>query len=168
MSEATQKQNGWLRLVAQPRSFAGLMALYESNYLRFLRLVPETAVPFEQAVSRAGDHDLHLRVLERCRYTTTLHLTHWFGAGANARPDPDLKLRVYRDAKLAEAISCDSASRYVALAGVPHIEAGVLASQWPRNLLLNKWLAYCLQQGHGFGAAERPRCPFALASALDY
>ena len=27
--------------IAKPRSFVGLMALYESNFLRLLRLVPE-------------------------------------------------------------------------------------------------------------------------------
>lgn len=147
----------WLHAAAQPRSFSGLMALYESNYHRFVRLVPETAVPFDHAISRGSDRDLHLRVIERCRYTLTVHLTHWFGEGDNARPDPDLKLRVYRDAQLAEAIYCDSASRYAALAGVPHIGDEVLATQWQRNVLLNKWLAWCLQQSHGFGGAQRPR-----------
>lgn len=157
MSVATRNRHRWLRAAAQPRSFTGLMALYESNYLRFVRLMPEPHVPFDYAVSRGLDQDLHLQVLERCRYTLTLHLTHWFGAGDSARPDPDIKLRVYRDAKVAEAIYCDSDSRYAALAGVPHIETDVLAAQWPRNLLLNKWLAWCLQQGHSFGGAHRPR-----------
>lgn len=157
MSATTQNRQHWLYAAAQPRSFSGLMALYESNYRRFLRLVPETAIPFDQAVSDGIDHRLYLRVLERCRYTLTVHLTHWFGDGDLARPDPNLKLRIYRDAGLAEAIYCDASSRYAALAGVPHINHRVLAAQWPRNLLLNKWLAYCLQQGHGFSGAHRPR-----------
>lgn len=157
MSVAMQNQYRWLRAAAQPRSFTGLMALYESNYRRFLRLAPEAELPFEYAVSPGVERKLYLRVIERCRYTTTVHLTYWFGEGCDAHPDPDLKLRVYRDAQLAEAIYCDSASRYAALAGVPHIEDNVLMTQWPRNLLLNKWLAYCLQQGHSFGGAHRPR-----------
>ncbi len=74
-----------------------------------------------------------------------------------ARADPDLTLRLYRDAQLAEAIYCDARSRYASLAGVPDIDDAVLDSQWPRNLLLNKWLAYCLAQGHSFGGANRPR-----------
>lgn len=157
MSVITRNRYDWMRAAAQPRSFIGLMSLYESNYLRFLRLVPETDIPFDHAVSRGIDQDLHLRVLQRCRYTLTVHLTHWFDDGEHVRPDPDLKLRIYRDARLAEAIYCDACSRYAALAGVPHIGDGVLAAQWPRNLLLNKWLAYCLQQGHSFGGAHRPR-----------
>ncbi len=152
----TLDKNHWLA-DARPRSFTGLMALYESNYRRFVRLVPETDLPFEHAVSHGQDRRLYLRVLERCRYTTTVHLTYWFGEGKGAQADPDLRLRVYRDAQLAEAIYCDAQSRYAALAGVPHIDDEVLAAQWPRNLLLNKWLAYCLQQGHSFGGAHRPR-----------
>lgn len=145
---------------ARPRSFAGLMALYESNYRRLQRLLPELELPFEQAVSRAsGDRDLHLRVLERCPYTLTLHLTYWFEDGEARRADPDLAVRVYRDAELAEAIRCDSHSRYAALAGIDLEEGRVVTEQWERNLLLNKWLAFCLQQGHGFGMAHRPRRP---------
>lgn len=132
---------------ARPRSFAGLMALYESNYRRLQRLLPELDLPFEQAVSHAkGDRDLHLRVLERCPYTLTLHLTYWFEDGEETVADPDLAVRVYRDAQLAEATGRGSHSRHTGL-----------AEQWQRNLLLNKWLAFCLQQGHGFGMAHRPR-----------
>ncbi|MBS63922.1 DUF1249 domain-containing protein [Salinisphaera sp.] len=152
----TLQRNHWLA-AAQPRSFTGLMGLYESNYRRFERLVPELDLPFETAESHGADDTLYLRVVERCRYTTTVHLTYWFGEGEARHPDPDLLLRVYQDAQLAEAISCDARSRYVALAGVPQIDEDVLATQWPRNLLLNKWLAYCLAQGHGFGGANRPR-----------
>lgn len=162
MLATTRKQYDWMRAAARPRSFVALMALYESNYRRFMRLMPEADIPFDYAVSHGSDHDLHLCVLERCRYTVTVHLTHWFGEGDDARPDPDLKLRIYRDAGLAEAIYCDASSRYAALAGVPDIDDQVLATQWPRNQLLNKWLAWCLQQGHGFSGAHRPR---SLANA---
>ncbi|NNC22777.1 DUF1249 domain-containing protein [Salinisphaera sp. USBA-960] len=149
-------RNHWLA-AARPRSFTGLMALYESNYRRFERLVPEVDLPFQFAESRGADNWLYLRVLERCRYTTTVHLTHWFEFDGELRPDPDLRLRLYGDAGLVEAIYCDQRSRYAALAGLPAIDQSVVAHQWPRNLMLNKWLAYCLAQGHSFGGAHRPR-----------
>lgn len=142
--------------LAEPRSFAGLMGLYESNFRRFTRLVPEIDPPFDKAVSRSPhSRDLYLCVLERCTYTTTVNLTYWFGVPAH--PDPDLTIRLYRDAELAEAVHCDVASRYAAIHGLDLAEGDMLNAQWPRNLLLNKWLAYCLQQGHGFYAADRPR-----------
>ena len=62
--------------IAKPRSFVGLMALYESNYLRLLRLVPELGRRDGCFRSRvAGDCDLHLEILDRSRYTVTLSLT---------------------------------------------------------------------------------------------
>ncbi|MDT0634022.1 DUF1249 domain-containing protein [Spectribacter hydrogenooxidans] len=142
---------------ATPRSFAGLMALYESNFRRFVRLVPETDLPFEQARSRSPtDRDLHLRVLERCKYTTTVHLTYWFEDGA-PQADPDLHIRLYRDAALAEAVHCQAQSRYTALPGLDLENERALHAQWPRNLLLNKWLAFLIQHGHGFATVGRPR-----------
>ncbi|MDN5861813.1 MAG: DUF1249 domain-containing protein [Salinisphaera sp.] len=142
---------------AQPRSFAGLMGLYESNFRRFVRMAPEIDLPFDAAVSRSSaDRDLYLRVLERCKYTTTVHLTYWFDGEIDGQADPDLHIRLYRDAQLAEAVHCRTPSRYAALPNAPGHQPP-LHSQWSRNLLLNKWLAFCLQQGHGFSTAHRPR-----------
>jgi len=144
--------------LAPARTFPGLMALYESNYRRFERLAPEVDLPFDAAVSNSElDRPLHLRVLERCRYTTTVHLTYWFDEEEDLRPDPDLRIRLYRDAQLAEAVHCDIHSRYAAMAGNELAGGAALNEQWPRNLLLNKWLAFCLMNGHGFAAANRPR-----------
>lgn len=143
---------------ARPRSFAGLMALYESNYRRFERLAPELDLPFDAAVSHsASDRDLHLRVIERCKYTTTVHLTYWFRANGVPRPDPDVQIRLYHDAGLAEAVHCQAQSRYAALPGLDLENEAALDAQWPRNLLLNKWLLFCLQHGHGFSHIARPR-----------
>lgn len=153
----TTKRKDLLR-AARPRSFAGLMALYESNYRRFVRLVPDIDLPFDAAVSHSpSDRDLHLRVVERCRYTTTVHLSYWFGEGKDAQADPDLGIRLYRDAELAEATHCQARSRYAALPGLDLEHEAALDAQWPRNLLLNKWLAFCLQHGHGFAHVDRPR-----------
>lgn len=152
------KQRKHTLRAARPRSFAGLMALYESNFRRFVRLVPEPELPFDVAVSHSrSDRDLHLRVTERCKYTTTVHLSYWFGDGESAQPDPDLRIRLYRDAELAEAVHCQAHSRYAALPGLDLANEAALDAQWPRNLLLNKWLAFCLQHGHGFSHVDRPR-----------
>jgi uncharacterized protein YqiB (DUF1249 family) len=144
--------------LAEPRSFSGLMAVYESNFRRLLRLVPEADLPFDQADSR-GKHGalLRLQVLERCRFTTTVRLAHFASDAEGAAPDPDLRLRLYRDAQLVEAIRVDAYAQYAALADI-QIETGdALEQQWPRNILLNKWLAFCIEQGFNFAGAGRPR-----------
>ena len=76
--------------IVKPRSFVGLMSLYESNYLRLLLLVPELERLDGCFHSRvAGDCDLYVEILERCRYTVTLSLTYQFESedGKVANPD---------------------------------------------------------------------------------
>ena len=97
--------------IVKPRSFVGLMSIYESNYLRLLHLVPDLDLIDGCFRSRvAGDCDLHVDVLERERYTVTLSLTYRFDDGESVMDDPDLRVRVYLDCQLAEA-SFDEARR---------------------------------------------------------
>jgi uncharacterized protein YqiB (DUF1249 family) len=142
-----------VRLV-RPRSFAGLMTLYESNHARLrqlmgnLRRLPESALS-----STAKDLDLYLLVEERSRYTTSLQMTYWFEDGLERTADPDLRLRIYHDARLAEAMSCADAPRHEALRGVWRPASSALEQRWTLNILLNKWLEFCLDNRHSFLAA---------------
>jgi uncharacterized protein YqiB (DUF1249 family) len=141
---------------SQPRSFAGLMEIYESNYMRFRRLCPVQYNVGDGAVSRVGSGlDLHLTILERSSYTTTVHLTYYLKEGAEAIcPNPDLRLRVYYDALQVEVLSC--ASGY--LRNKTYVQAvnwrTELAGKWSMNSFLHKWLGYCLSQGHMFPSNE--------------
>lgn len=146
-----------LRL-GRPDSFSGLMNLVDENYSRFQRLVPDHPLPYETAVSRSeSDFELHLTVLERCRYTTTVHLTYWFDTrSGERRADPDVRLRLYHDAGVAEVVdSCRSRCDF--LRDIDPEIGGWLQRQHARNLLVYKWLGYLLEQGHGFAMAARPR-----------
>ena len=152
-----------LSLLQQPAlapgvaTLAGLMSLYESNYRRLLRLIPEKRFGFDAAVSRSElDHDLHLEVLARDKYTLTLRLTYLFRQGLNPdsadQANPDLVVRIYHDAGLAEAMD------HRDHAPAPkHAFPERLADSWRRNVLLNKWLDFLLGRGHGFALAGRPR-----------
>lgn len=92
--------------VAKPRSFIGLMALYEENYNRVNRLIPELERLDGCYRSRVpGDCDLYLEILERSRYTVTFSLTYFFAGEKSRVADPDLKVRAYLDGQLAEAMS---------------------------------------------------------------
>lgn len=138
------------------------MSLYENNHLRLERLVPDLDFPFEAAVSRSElDLDLHLSVLERNRYTTDIRLTYWFHDDP-ARPvaEPDLHMRVYSDAGLVEVFRIGPAPHVAALNGLLDYDCETgswLERRWARNVILNKWLSFCLNRGHGFATAGRPR-----------
>lgn len=138
--------------IAKPRSFIGLMALYESNYLRLLRLVPELDRIDGCFRSRvAGDCDLHLDILERCRYTVTLSMTYQLPTEEGLSFDPDLTIRAYLDGQLAEVMDMgqfDESPRHAALRHLVAAHRDELDRRWRRNIVLNKWLDYLTEQGH--------------------
>ena len=140
---------------ARPRGFAALMSLYESNYLRLTRLTGDPAQLQGERLSRVpAGCDLRLTVVERCAYTVTLGLTHLFHDPAAARPElatllsyPDVRIRVYCDARLAQAQHWP-ADRPEPFAGDLLRAERELQQRWDYNNMLNKWLEYCLDLGH--------------------
>ena len=98
---------------ARPGSFVGLMTLYESNYVRLGWILPDLANIEGEHVSRVpGDVSLHLRVAERARFTTTLELSYVLEDHSGPIVTPDMQIRIYRDARLAEAASCTGWRRH--------------------------------------------------------
>ena len=135
--------------VVKPRSFVGLMALYESNYLRLLRLLPEIERLDGCFRSRvAGECDLHIEILERCRYTLTLSLTYHLETDEGMFTDPDMTVRVYLDCQLAEVMQIGDLQRHAALKELSREHRRELDLRWQRNVILNKWLEYLSDQGH--------------------
>jgi len=184
---------------ARPRSFVALMSLYESNYIRFGWLagdVTQLSGAYRSVVS--GDCELVLTVASRSPYTTTLTLTYLLPDASLAGAYPDMGVRLYHDARLAEAQEWGPAHAgpshgaaagpsHGAAAGPSHGAAAPLHGpaggahgsaaagtssgfkglksrmereldqRWARNVMLNKWLEYCVERGHRFSPATRIR-----------
>jgi len=135
--------------IVRPKSFVGLMALYESNYLRLLQVVPELDRLDGCFRSRvAGECELYVEILERCRYTVTLSLTYFFENESGGIADPDIVVRAYLDGKLAETMSLSGNHRHAELRRLTKAHDRELSSRWQRNMVLNKWLEYLTHQGH--------------------
>ncbi len=148
----------------KPRSIAHLLELHERNFRLLEQLVPELDAPFKRAVSRSqSDCPLHLEMVERDRYTVTLRLTYEFTDEEGARRQPDLWVRAYLDARVAEALKCSQRPPWLAADDADPEAHAFLSAQWRRNTMLNKWLEYLLEHGHGFGLAARPRLRVAIA-----
>jgi uncharacterized protein YqiB (DUF1249 family) len=142
-----------------PKSFAALMSLYESNYVRLgwiiddLEALPPPGVELASQVE--DDCPLFLAVQEVSRYTTTMLLTYRFNEPSGEQvSDPDLSIRIYRDARLAEAMACGGARFHPALTGFDTTSGAELRRRWTRNIMLNKWLEYCADRRHRFGPRE--------------
>ncbi|MCP4333524.1 MAG: DUF1249 domain-containing protein [Gammaproteobacteria bacterium] len=126
------------------RSFAGLMELYEQNYLRLRNLAPDLKVADEMISSVHGHQDLYLSIMQRCRYTTMLRLTYRFEDEGEVLFEPDLHLKVYHDARVIEV------QQFTSRAHGPLYVADMIEKKWMMNRFLFKWLGYCLHQGHYF------------------
>jgi uncharacterized protein len=142
---------------ARPASFVSLMSLYESNYIRLGWLIPALDSIADTAISTVeGDCPLRVTVEERSRYTTTLTLTYVFEDESGVTTDPDLQIRIYHDARLAEVQSCARWHRHSMLESIRSELARALGERWLRNMMLNKWLDYCVERGHRFPRATTP------------
>lgn len=133
------------------RDLPALMELYELNYIQLRRMIPEPDLLDETTVSTPESAlALHLRIVERAPYTTTLRLTYLFADADGIFPAPDVLVRMYHDAQVAEVIS---RGRRRGVRGAEYDrsrERYTLARKWEVNRFLHKWLGYCLRQGHAF------------------
>ena len=134
----------------RPQSYAALMEMYETNYMRLrllcgdVRLLNDT----NPSIIPKGT-PIVLRVLDRAAHTTTIMLSYQFKTG-DKKSRPDLRVRIYHDSRQAEVIS-----RRCRLSG-ENISAweskadSALLCRWRLNRFLYKWVAYLRRQGHSF------------------
>jgi len=144
-------------LLHKPRNsgrFSSLMDLYEQNYMLMRLLAPELRQMEGGAyVSQAsGTLALELRELEHSRYTSTFRLSYRFspnGARGRSEREPDLAIRLYHDARSCEVMSGLMPEGRVRVRRTRDLEEGRRL-----NRFLNRWLGYCLRQGHQFGSRQ--------------
>ncbi len=134
--------------IIKPGSFSGLMDLYELNYLRLKKIAPDLDIADEMISVSPCHLDLFLSVTERCKYTTMMTLTYRFQEGNKVICQPDMHLRMYHDARIAEVQDrLDRKHHRI------YSNKGLL-QKWKLNRFLYKWLGYCIFQGHYFHPAS--------------
>lgn len=136
-----------------PNSFAGLMEMYESNYMQLqLLLTNIRQLPDLQVVAVEGRVPVLLQVRERSQHTATLLMTYCFTGGQGAGHDtrPDMLVRVYYDALQAEVIShrCRLSDRLFRYQDAD--PDSMLRCRWRMNRFLFKWVGYLRRQGYRF------------------
>ena len=90
---------------------------------------------------------LELRDITHSKYTSTFKLTYNFaGCADGEKPyEPDLFIRLYHDARTCEVMSGLLPEGRFVERRTRNLEQGQRL-----NLFLNRWLGYCLNQGHSF------------------
>ena len=126
-----------------------LMREYERNFERLRFLVPDLRELSGNTVSRAeAVPDLHLQVIDQSAYTTTMVMTYALEIDGTQTPEPEVQVRVYHDARMAEVLAVREPGPS-GRSGWCSLRHSAMSRKWRFNRFLGKWLAYCLQQGHG-------------------
>jgi uncharacterized protein len=136
-----------------PRGFVSLMDLYENNYMRLRRLIPDLDRLPDNAESQLdGCLPLHLTIIEHTKFTSTVMLTYKFKDNGAAIAEPALTLRIYHDAGQVEVLTGHlkhGRQQY------DHIAEKAITVKWKLNRFLYKWLGYCLYLGHSFAPSQK-------------
>ncbi len=137
--------------IVRPGSFGGLMALYESNFIKLDRLVGEfISLDGSYRSTPDLDCDAHLTVEAESRYTSRLFLTYRIEEKDRSRITPGLALKVYSDARLAEVRQWFDIERNDVLRRLRDKPNSEIDRRWACNMLLSKWLDYLIDMDHEF------------------
>lgn len=140
-----------------PGRFAYLMGLHAENYLRLVRLFAPQRLARGSYLSSIDDGlDVRLDVVECHRYTTEILLTYCMADRETGTPAPSAWLRMYRDARVAEATHCHPGQRLLRQLGPFPPAKSVFQQRMRMASFLNRWLEYLAEQGHSRGTLTAP------------
>ncbi|MGG6461445.1 DUF1249 domain-containing protein [Solilutibacter silvestris] len=130
--------------------FGLLMGLYAENHGKLTRLLAPARLPTGSYLSHGDDGlDLRLDILEQHRYTTELRLTYTVIDPVTGEPDPSAFVRLYRDARQAEATHCHVGRRWQDVVGMYPPPRAIIDHRLRMNIFLGKWLDLLAIRGHG-------------------
>ena len=132
-----------------PKNYAQVSQLFELNYQKILQLIPLLKEMNHHSVIRdAHENDLHLMVEDRFTHTGVFTLTHQLNTDIGVINRPDIKFKIYFDAKLLEVISV--CNETVLNNSHPYLaQCSDMDIQWELNTFIEKWLDYCLNKYQG-------------------
>lgn len=138
------------RVVPRLSRFGWLMALYSENHGRLARLFDIRGLGEGRWVSDVGDGlPVRLDVIGQHPYTTELRLSYAMQDPVTGESDPSAYVRVYHDARQAEATHCYVGRRWQDVIGLNPPPERLLGHRMRMNTFLGKWLQYLGERGHG-------------------
>ena len=131
-----------------------LEQICESNYQKLLRLIPDLLTIKETAIGLAPRNTtLHITVIDSSPYTMTVELSHCFNRNLDEFLEPAVRIRLYRDAQLAEVLSDHERASVAQVFRNPGLSREIMNYKWRLNYFLQKWLDHCLKKDYQFSKA---------------
>ena len=130
---------------------SGFISVCDANYAKLMKLLPCFEKQDQQKFGLAHGESLlgqiEIEITERCKYTTTLNLKQYF---ATQSPEaflsaPQMQVRLYHDAMMAEVLSFQGINKIKAAYIYPNETMHQKAEKALCNQFLSDWLNYCLR-----------------------
>lgn len=122
-----------------------LMGVYTRSYHLLQKLFDlDQQVGTEYCVELNQDHRYYLRIVEQTRYTSLLDM----GQGQDIVDflRPQLQIRLYHDAQLAEVCRSQQISRFAPRYDYPNRRMLQRDEKYQVNRFLSDWLKHCFEQ----------------------
>ena len=130
-------------------TYSSLSDVFELNFKKISRLVPLLpSVKGGLIGIKKPSNDLYLICHEKSKYTGTYTLTHRVNSSHGVINRPDIRFKLYFDAKLLEVDSICKETRINSHHPLIN-DCSDLAFQLELNVFMLRWLDYCLDRYNG-------------------
>ena len=130
-------------------TYSSLSDVFELNFKKISRLVPLLpSVKGDLIGIKKPSNDLYLLSHEKSKYTGTYTLTHRVNSSHGVINRPDIRFKLYFDAKLLEVDSICKETRINSHHPLIN-DCSDLAFQLELNVFMLRWLDYCLDRYNG-------------------
>ena len=130
-------------------TYSSLSEVFELNFKKISRLVPLLpSVKGDLIGINKPSNDLYLLCHEKSKYTGTYTLTHRVNSSHGVINRPDIRFKLYFDAKLLEVDSICKETRINSHHPLIN-DCSDLAFQLELNVFMLRWLDYCLDRYNG-------------------
>ena len=130
-------------------TYSSLSDVFELNFKKISRLVPLLpSIKGDLIGNKKPSNDLYLLCHEKSKYTGTYTLTHRVNSPHGVINRPDIRFKLYFDAKLLEVDSICKETRINSHHPLIN-DCSDLAFQLELNVFMLRWLDYCLDRYNG-------------------
>jgi uncharacterized protein YqiB (DUF1249 family) len=111
-----------------------------------LKLLPDCDTHNLHYEFEVGDNlKYRIHIIDSSRYTSTLVMAQ-ISANTPVFLQPEMKIRLYHDAKLAEVLEAQRTSRLKPVYEYPNLNMHQRNEKYMVNVFLAEWLHFCLSQ----------------------
>ena len=125
--------------------FAELMRVYETNYAKLNALLPTQPRVDDVRCYQAASMSYQIHVVEVTKYTTLVNICQ--SDDVAVFPLPEMSVRLYHDARVAEVCRSEYLTRVKARYDYPNDKMAQKDEKAQLNRFLGDWLSFCLKHG---------------------